>query len=138
MFLAVMPTRTSRYRVLLVDDDVDIARVFKLGLEQRGFTVDAYSDPVLASRLVKRGSYDMAVIDLQMPKMDGFELYRLLRVSDAGLPVVFLTAFEMRENDYAKLPPDDKLMGLLKKPLTISQLVAELHLRIDESHGTLF
>jgi CheY-like chemotaxis protein len=67
-----------------------------------------------------------------MPAIDGFELYRLLRARDEGLKVVFLTAFEMRENEYGKLPPDNRLRGLLKKPLTISQLATELQVRIEQ------
>jgi CheY-like chemotaxis protein len=130
--LRAMPTRTSRYRVMLVDDDPDIARVFKLGLEQRGFIVDAFTDPLRALAGTKAGQYDMAVLDLQMPEMDGFELYRLLRTRDESLPVVFLTAFEMREAEYARLPPDTQLRGILKKPLTISRLADELVVRIEQ------
>jgi DNA-binding response OmpR family regulator len=130
--LAAMVTRTSRYRILLVDDDADIARIFKLGLERRGFVVDAFTDPVLALKNLNAGSYDVALLDIQMPAIDGFELYRLLRARDEGLKVVFLTAFEMRENEYGKLPPDNRLRGLLKKPLTISQLATELQVRIEQ------
>jgi DNA-binding response OmpR family regulator len=129
--LTVMPTRTSRYRILLVDDDPDITRVFKIGLEQKGFAVDAFTDPLGVSKTVKEGAYDLAVIDIQMPDIDGFELYRLLRARDKRLKVVFLTAFEMRETEYGKLPQDAMLKGLLKKPLTISQLAAELKVRIE-------
>ena len=116
---------------MLVDDDPDIARAFKLGLEHRGFAVDAFTDPVQALGSTRPGLYDMAVLDLQMPTMDGFELYRLLRARDKDLPVVFLTAVEIREREYSKLPPDANLRGLLKKPLTISQLAAELAVRIE-------
>src|ERR1700674_4542971 len=113
--LTVMPTQTSRYRILLVDDDVDIARVLKLGLEQRRFVVDAFTDPAQALISVKPGLYDLALVDIQMPKIDGFDLYRRLRGLDEGLAVVFLTAFEMHETEYGNLQPDARLKGLLKK-----------------------
>ena len=129
--LTLARTRTSRPRILLVDDDADIVRAFKLGLELRGFSVDSYTDPMQALDSVEPGSYDLALLDIQMPGIDGFELYKLLRTRDGGVGVVFLTAFEMRESEYGRLAPDPALRGLLKKPLSISQLAEALEARLE-------
>ena len=66
-------------RILLVDDEVDITMVFTLGLLDYGFKVDAYNDPLQALSEFKSGSYNLALIDCKMPKMDGFELYQEIR-----------------------------------------------------------
>ena len=67
-------------RVLIVDDEVDITTVFKLGLEKADFVVDAYTDPVLALSEYKPDMYDLLLFDIKMPKMDGFELYKKLNI----------------------------------------------------------
>jgi DNA-binding response OmpR family regulator len=66
-------------RILLVDDEPDITTAFTLGLEDNGFKVDAFNDPVKALSDFRRDSYDLAILDYKMPKMNGFELYREIR-----------------------------------------------------------
>jgi DNA-binding response OmpR family regulator len=61
-------------RILIVDDEPDIAQVLKMGLEDNGFAVDAYNDPLDAISNFEVGSYDLLLIDIKMPKMNGFEL----------------------------------------------------------------
>ncbi|HEX5976881.1 MAG TPA: response regulator [Nitrososphaeraceae archaeon] len=62
-------------RILIVDDEPDIAQVLKMGLEQNGFAVDAYNNPLDATSNFKADLYDLLLIDIKMPKMNGFELY---------------------------------------------------------------
>ena len=64
---------------MVVDDEVDITTVFKLGLEKADFVVDAYIDPVLALSEYKPDMYDLLLFDIKMPKMDGFELYEKIK-----------------------------------------------------------
>ncbi|MGG7378428.1 response regulator transcription factor, partial [Escherichia coli] len=58
-------------RILLVDDEPDIAYLVKVGLERNGFRVDGYTDPILALQNFKSGLYQLLVLDIKMPKMDG-------------------------------------------------------------------
>ena len=69
-------------RILIVDDEPDIAQVLKMGLEENGFAVDTYNDPLDAILNFKADSYDLLLIDIKMPKMNGFELYNRLHQID--------------------------------------------------------
>ena len=64
---------------MLVDDEQDITLTFTNGLKQNGFEVDAFNDPEHALTNFKPGYYDLLLLDVRMPKIDGFELYRKLR-----------------------------------------------------------
>jgi two-component system catabolic regulation response regulator CreB len=90
-------------RILLVDDELDITFTLKIALEQsRFFQVEAFYESVLALSRFKAGAYDLAILDIKMPEMDGFELYRKLRKIDNKLKICFLTAAELshyRETD---------------------------------------
>jgi DNA-binding response OmpR family regulator len=82
-------------KILLVDDELDIAMTFKLTLESTGFTVNAYQDPLIALSKFKPGYYDLVILDIKMPKMNGFELYTEIRKIDNQVKVCFITAGEM-------------------------------------------
>jgi DNA-binding response OmpR family regulator len=79
-------------RILLVDDELDIITVFTQALEDNGFEVDAFNDPIQALSGFKGGSYDLALIDYKMPNMNGFELYREIRKIDDKVKIYILTA----------------------------------------------
>ena len=70
---------TKRRRILVVDDEPDITFTLQAGLEDGGFNVDAFTDPELVLSSFKPGLYDLALIDIMMPKMDGFVLYERLK-----------------------------------------------------------
>ena len=64
-----MMNKKNNNRILLVDNEPDIALAFKIGLEDNGFVVDAFNDPELASANFKDGLYDLLLLDIKMPKM---------------------------------------------------------------------
>jgi DNA-binding response OmpR family regulator len=72
----------TKKRILLVDDEYDIALAFKISLENNGFTVDTFNDPEEALSNFKAGLFDLLLIDVKMPKMNGFELYREIEKID--------------------------------------------------------
>jgi two-component system, OmpR family, response regulator ChvI len=111
-------------RILIVDDEPDITSSLKIGLERRGFQVDAFNDPRKALSEFKPRLYDMVFLDIRMPQMNGFELYRELRAKDEKVPIAFLTAFDVYQNEFQKMFPDIKVDRLLRKPIGISELVA--------------
>ena len=81
-------------RILIIDDEPDIAQALKMGLEDSGFAVDAYNDPLDAIANFEAGSYDLLLLDIKMPKMTGFELYNKLRQIDEKAKICFITAYE--------------------------------------------
>ena len=125
-------------RILLVDDELDITTVFTLGLEDNGFEVDAFNDPIQALSDFKTGLYDLALIDYKMPNMNGFELYIEIRKIDERVKVCFITAFEAYHEELKKkfqgslnLSREDKqeevdLQCFIQKPIDIDELVKRI------------
>jgi DNA-binding response OmpR family regulator len=71
-----------RARILIIDDEQDITLAFKQALGDKGLEVDIANDPLLALKNFKAGSYDLLIIDIVMPEMDGFSLYEEIRKID--------------------------------------------------------
>jgi two-component system, OmpR family, response regulator ChvI len=113
-------------RVLIVDDEKDITESLKVGLERQGFEVETYNDPLGALSVYKAGVYDSIILDIRMPGMSGFELFRELRKKDKKTAIIFLTAFEMYREEFRRLFPDMAVQGFLQKPISIALLVAQI------------
>jgi two-component system response regulator ChvI len=109
----------------MVDDEPDITYTLKALLEVSGFfQVDTFYDSVFALSWFKAGAYDLALLDIRMPKMDGFELYRKLREIDNKLKVCFLTATDLAY--YRKT--DSDVMDELEKHCFIAKPVNNIDL----------
>ena len=125
-------TNTQR-RILVVDDEPDITLTLKAGLELVGlFTVDMFNDPESALKSFKPDFYALVLIDIMMPKMDGFQLYESLKKIDPDVKVCFLTASEMyygemRELDHCALNKD----VFLQKPISTDDLIKEVNKKIN-------
>ncbi|MEJ7641101.1 MAG: response regulator [Candidatus Nitrosocosmicus sp.] len=125
--------KSHRYRILLVDDDPDITFSFKIGLEDNDFAVDAFNDPLLALSSFKAGFYNMAIFDIKMPKMNGFELSGEIRKLDDKVRISFISAFDIyKDNLKAEAPTlfEEKPL-IMRKPISIDDFV----LRIKENLG---
>ena len=73
--------KDGRKRIMLVDDEPDINSAFKVVLKRAGFDVVTFDDPVDAIERFKAGFYDLCILDIKMPKMDGFDLYQKIKES---------------------------------------------------------
>jgi DNA-binding response OmpR family regulator len=89
-------------KILLVDDEPDITYTIKNLLEENGFKVDEFNDPILALNNYKVNFYDLVILDIKMPKMDGFELYIKIREQDPNVKICFLTAITTFNEDFRK------------------------------------
>ena len=87
-----LSSQEEKKKILAVDDELDMTTILKMALERVGFTIDIFNDPVLALERFKPNLYDLVVLDIIMPKLDGFELYNQLKKLDPGIKVCFLTA----------------------------------------------
>ncbi len=90
-------------RILLVDDEQDIIFTIKIILEENGFKVDSFNDPILALNYYKVNFYALVILDIKMPKMDGFELYTKIREKDPKLKICFLTAITKSNEEAGKI-----------------------------------
>ncbi len=88
------PVHAKKYRVMIVDDEQDITTVFRIGLENNQFIVTTFNDPIEALSRFKPGLFDLLILDIRMPGMNGFQLYHKIRDIDDKVKVCFLTAFE--------------------------------------------
>jgi two-component system, OmpR family, response regulator ChvI len=119
-------------RILIVDDESDITASFKFGLEQHGFRVNAYNDPVLALSEFKAEQYDLLIADIRMPGMSGLELYEKIKQIDDRIEVCFITAFNEYYGQLGKaFPKLDLQRCYLLKPITISDLVEKIKTILD-------
>ena len=128
---------SSKGSILIVDDEIDITLAFKKGLESNGFTVDIYNDPVTALLNFKSDFYDLILVDVRMPKMNGFELYQEIEKVDKKSKVCFITAFEVYYHALREIFPTLEVGCFIRKPIEIDDLVkrinAEIHsLDIDK------
>lgn len=120
-------------RVLVVDDDVRTAAFIRKGLLQAGFVVEHESDGLQALHKAVAEPYDVAVVDIMLPSLDGLSLVRELRHRNVRLPVLLLSA---------KGSVEDRVQGLseggddyLTKPFAFSELLARLHALVRRAQG---
>jgi two-component system, OmpR family, response regulator ChvI len=116
----------KKKRILLVDDEQDITFSLRIGLENNGFVVDTFNDPQEALSNFKAGLYDLLLIDVKMPDMNGFELYREIEKIDNKVKVCFITAFEVYYKSLRELFPTTKVDCYIKKPITTDDLVQRI------------
>lgn len=118
-------------RILIVDDEKDITDTFKIALEQQqeGFEVITYNDPDLALSQFKENWFDLILLDIRMPKMTGFELYRRLNEIDSKPKVCFITAFDIYYDEFKKVFPNLEVKCFLRKPISTPDLVEQVKLQ---------
>jgi DNA-binding response OmpR family regulator len=113
--------------ILLVDDDTNIVKVFSRGFKAKGLLTDAYTSPKEALQSFKPNAYDLAILDIRMPEMTGFQLYREIRNRDPTITVCFLSAFEIQPDEFKSLFPSmDGLKTVIKKPVSINELLKQI------------
>jgi len=125
-----------RTRILIIDDEPDITFGFKKALRHKGFEqVETVNDPLLALKNFKAGSYDLLIIDIVMPEMDGFSLYEEIRKIDNKVKVCFITAFEVNYQALRAVFPaattTDDIGCFIRKPVDMDDLVKRIKAEIQ-------
>jgi two-component system, OmpR family, response regulator ChvI len=113
----------TKNRILIVDDEPDITESFGLALEDSGFEVDKYNDPAVALASFKPNVYGLLILDVKMPKIDGFELYNKIKKIDKKAKVFFISAFDIDHAEITKKYPGLKIENFLPKPIQIPELI---------------
>jgi two-component system OmpR family response regulator len=121
-------------RVLIAEDDEAIAEALRFALQQSGYAVDRVHDGANADAVLKNNVFSLLVLDLGLPRMDGFEVLRRLRHRNANLPVLILSA-----RDHA----DEKVRGFdlgaddyLVKPFSLAELNARVRALLRRTQGS--
>ena len=121
----------SKGRILYVEDDLTLSFVTRDNLEIRGYSVDFCEDGLAALEKISAHIYDICILDVMLPKMDGFTLARRIRSFNEAIPIIFLTARSTHE---------DKIFGLqqggddyITKPFSIEELVLKIEVFLKRS-----
>ena len=115
-------------RILVVDDDAVISKVFAVMLQRAGFEVDLAEDGVQGVEMWEQGNYDLVLMDVQMPRMDGFEATRAIREKEARrgghTPIVAVTAYALQKDEEQCLAAG--MDAYISKPVDFKRLLATI------------
>ena len=118
--------KQKKRRILIVDDEPGTTLPFKLGLENYGFQVDTYNDPKLALHHFNSNFYDLALIDVRMEGMNGFELVQEMNKIDKNLKVCFITSFKAYYDSLIEEYPNMDHKCFIQKPISIEDLLKHI------------
>ena len=116
-------------KILVVDNEPDITSLFRKVLTKEGFSVDVYNDAADSLKNFKPHFYDLVILDIVMPAMDGFSLYNRLKKVDPTIKILFLTASEKHLDSLSKEGYHKDLF--LTKPISNHDLLKEVNLRLS-------
>jgi DNA-binding response OmpR family regulator len=121
-----MSKATTKAKILIIDDDPDINNLFKIYLEHDDFQVDSYTDPVDALYYFKKGKYDLILLDLKMPQIDGIVMFYALKNRD-DKAIICLTTADMSylQQLKEKIPNIEKYV--IHKPILLRNLKDKLN-----------
>jgi DNA-binding response OmpR family regulator len=121
-------------KILVVDDEADLTLLCSLALEYHGFKVDTFNDPQQALSSYESDYYDLVILDIKMPKMDGFELYDEIKKKDHKAKICFLTASELYYEEFRKREYNaiDKNL-FLRKPIENEALLKQVNRIINST-----
>ena len=121
---------SNNNRIFIVDDESDTCLALERILEENGFKVDKFTDPFLALKNFKADFYGMLILDIKMPKMNGFELYKQIKRIDTKVKTMFLTALtELQEHAVFRKEVYPKLgeRHFVSKPIENEDLVKRVN-----------
>jgi DNA-binding response OmpR family regulator len=117
--------------VLIIDDDPDVTTVFGLGLKDEGFDVQTYNDPLEALSQFRPNFYNLLLIDINMPKMNGIDLSIKILELDTNVKICFITAGDANIEVLRELYPNRSIGCYIKKPVTIENLVRRIKSELE-------
>ncbi len=123
--------QSDQKRILVVDDEPDVTFTIKVILTSNGYQVDAFEDAEEALNHFRKEAYFLAFLDIKMPKMNGFELYKKLVEIDKDIKVCFLTALGEFDDYYRQYKKEDLapvwgVRHIIRKPIDNSKLLEEV------------
>jgi DNA-binding response OmpR family regulator len=122
---------SSSATILIIDDEIDTTFTFENALKHSGFKVDVYNDPLLALSDFKPNLYDLLLIDINMPNMNGFELYERLLKIDANPKICFMSSGQINQEALREVHPSINIGCFINKPISIEYLIARLNAELN-------
>jgi DNA-binding response OmpR family regulator len=113
-------------RILVVDDERDVADAIKAGLTMSGFEVDLFYDPIAALAAFRPDVYDLVISDIKMPKMNGFEMVYEIKKVDKDVQVIFLTGYVDLMKEVNKLFTKLNIREVIQKPIGVKELAQRI------------
>lgn len=120
-------------RILLVDDEPDITTSVRAGLTMHGFHVDTYNEPEKVLSSFESKKYDLALIDVKMLRMSGYDLYQAIRRKDGDIRICFLSAFDIYYNEFSRIFPNSDVRCFIRKPIGIKALISHIKSELNLS-----
>lgn len=117
----------KKKRILIVDDEPDVNLALRIVLEDNNFIVDSFNDPLRALENFKADMYDLAILDIKMPKKDGFEVYKEILKIDNRVKVCFLTAGDINYRSLKETFPTLDENQFIRKPIENIELIKQIH-----------
>lgn len=117
----------KKKRILIVDDEPDVNLALRIVLEDNNFIVDSFNDPLRALENFKADMYDLAILDIKMPKKDGFEVYKEILKIDNRVQVCFLTAGDINYRSLKETFPTLDENQFIRKPIENIELIKQIH-----------
>jgi DNA-binding response OmpR family regulator len=121
-------------RILIVDEDKDVAVTFEMILNNHGFEIDSFTDPAVALEKFKPNHYDLTILDINMPKINGFELYEQLKSRDSNIKTLFITGLSRVEpynTHNSKVYPLKGQRHFMAKPVSKKELLENVYAMIN-------
>ena len=118
---------TKGKNILIVDDDKDLTNLYETFLKYDGYKVDAFTDPIDALYSFRKNVYDLVLLDLKMPKMNGIELSQEMQKIDPNLSYRFITAANKEYIENLKLNNPDIKKNIIYKPLWLNEIRVTIH-----------
>lgn len=120
-------------RIMVIDDNSDIGLTLRMGLEinDKTMQVDCYDNPVTALAEFRPDSYDLLLIDVNMPVMNGFELCQKVLQKDLNVRVCFMTAGEINMDAAREVHPLKSIGCFIKKPISADALVKRIRAELE-------
>lgn len=128
--MVIKVDKENKRKILVVDDEPDNASIFSMSLEDGGYEVDAYTDPLLALSKFQSDheKYQLLILDIKMPDMNGFELFEEIRKIDNKIKACFLTAFgEGYTEEFGRRFPSSPNVSFIRKPIRVDDLVKKVN-----------
>ena len=128
-----MPQDDSKLKILLCEDDESLGMLLREYLQAKGYDAELFPDGEAGLKAFLKGSYDMCVLDVMMPKMDGFALAQEIRQNNQDIPIIFLTAKNLKDDilEGFKIGADD----YITKPFSMEELVLRIEAILRRVRG---